>query len=51
MAPWDRSSSEGDGVATEGGGVGGGRAGQTSNTGDREKKIKCNKHKQMACEG
>jgi hypothetical protein len=23
MAPWDRSSSKGDGVATKGGGVGG----------------------------
>lgn len=49
MAPWDRSSGKGDGVATKGDGVGG--AEQTSNTGNRKKKIKCNKHKQMVCEG
>lgn len=49
MAPWDRSSSKGDEVATKGDGVGG--AEQTSNTGNRKKKIKCNKHKPMVCEG
>ena len=49
MAPWDRSSSKGDGVATKGeAGLG---AEQTSNTGNRRKKIKCNKHKPMVCEG